>query len=101
MAHPSCSAKRERRDDRRSTPPVSANTPSRTLESCSAESIALMSPKDSWKAPTSMLAASNSCGLKESRSACPSSWHTMSGLSPEKTVRPAAEAWKNFNPSRS
>src|SRR5262249_48520924 len=98
MAQPSCSAKRESRDDRRSTPPVSANTPSRTLDSCSAESIALMSPKDSWKAATSMLAASNSCGLKESRSACPSSWHTMSGLSPEKTVRPGGRTMEELQP---
>jgi hypothetical protein len=54
MAQPSCSAKRETREERCSTPPVSANTSSRTLDSCSADSIALISPKDSWKAATSM-----------------------------------------------
>src|ERR1700739_4028153 len=34
-----------------------------------------------------MLAASNSCGLNESRRALPSSWAATPGLSAEKTVR--------------
>ena len=48
-----------------------------------------MSPKDSWKAATSWLMASQSWGRMASRTAWPSSWHTTSGLSPVKTMVPA------------
>ena len=53
---------------------------------CIADNMALMSANASWRAAAPSLAAPQSCGLKESRIACPISWQTMSGLSPEKTV---------------
>ena len=57
--------------------------------------MALMSPKDSWKAAASWLATSKSSGFSASRIACPISCRTMSGLAPENTGPPSAPLpWK-------
>ena len=63
-----------------------------------AESSALMSPKDSWKAAASMNWALNSSGRMASSTACPISWQTTSGLSPEKNVRSLTISWKKCKP---
>src|SRR5882724_4514236 len=82
MAAPNCSARRENAVD------LSALTPARAIVrtdlSWSWESMALMSPKDSWKEPASMKGASHNWGRWASRQAWPISWQRMSGLSAEK-----------------
>ena len=80
---------------------AAASSACRVAGSPSAVSMAMQSPKASWKAPTSRKFTSKKSGRTESSRPWPTSCATTSVLAPEKKVVLPTVWWKNEKVSRS